>query len=113
MPSVGQSALICSPGRSPITSRSIGPSHPSPRTAKVPSTRSSIARILTRGVAALSATTAASTAIGASRHDTRADDPLVALQADLELLEVSVRLAAVEHDAVQEIVLRRAVAVRL
>src|SRR5690606_28553205 len=111
MPSAGHSALTCSRGRSPIARRSIGTSQARPSTANVPSSLSSSDRNLTRSVETDSAATAASAAIGVSGHDPRADDALVALEPYLELLEVRVRLAAVEHDAVDEAVLRRTIAV--
>src|SRR5690606_22686592 len=110
MPSEGQSALSCSTGRSPIARRSIDASHPRPSAASVPSALSISDATRWRNVDVDSA--AASTAIAVSRHYARADDALVALQPDRELLEIGIRFARVEDDAVDEAVLRGAIAVR-
>src|SRR5690606_7975550 len=105
MPSDGHSALSCSAGRSPIARRSIDPSQARPSAVSVPSALSSNETILLRGARAA----AASAAIAGSRHDPRADDALVALQPDRETLEIGVRRARVEDDAVDEAVLQRTV----
>src|SRR5690606_25307916 len=59
----------------------------------------------------VAAAAAGSASIAGSRDDAGSLDALVTLEADLKPLEIVVRPPSVEHDAVDEIVLRRSIAV--
>src|SRR5690606_14725383 len=110
IPSILHNAAVCSRGRSHTARRRAGASQPRPTAANAPSARSASTRKRSRS-ALPAAPRAALAAAGSASIVRSRDDALVAFQPDLELLQILVRPPRVEHDAVDEILLRRPIAV--